>query len=511
MKKEYEKKVRNKTLQVRHSLYGPTAAMGYEEAMALVRNSRNSGVYHAGQFYLEQICEQVKNIPEPGAYLMNVYLDSKYIDEAGVLAEQLLRKFPRDNMVLRNCARFYQQAEEPQMGLDLIKKAVLLHPQSSDNYVMLGVFYQSIGEKDNAVIAFRNALKCDPANPAALLDMARILKGEASSQFVEKVEQLLASSALGEPDSAGLHYALSWIYESTDVDRHFEHLNEANRITALNRPFVPEKYAQRAEQVIAKFSSSWAASAQGISRETLSPIVIAALARSGTTLLEQMLSNHSKLYALGESAAFGTTFAKESANGNTLISSKTWGETKNAEQCIEAIAASYRANYFVRKAESLRTVDKSIGNWWEIGMILSVCPEAKIIDLQRDPMDIIYSCYKQNFSSGNNNSYNLEWLAQHYLVYEKLMGHWRTLYPDQILSISYESLVSDQEAVLRNVIDFCGLEWEEACIAHHKNVGLVVTASDEQVRQPVHKQSVGGWKRAERHLQSAASLLPNRG
>jgi tetratricopeptide (TPR) repeat protein len=507
MKKEYEKKIRNKKLYIKHSKYDPAVVMEYDEAIALVRNNRNSGRYQVGQFYLEQIYEQVKNIPEPAAYLMNVYLDSKYIDEAGALAEQLLRKFPRDNMILRNCAKFYQQAEDFERGLELIKKAISLNPKNSDNHVMLGVFFQSIGDKDNAIIAFKNALKCDSGNPAAILDIARMQKGEASSQFVEKVEQLISSGTVSEGGRADLHYALSWIFESTDVDKHFAHLNEANRIVAINRPFFPAQHAQRAEQLIEKFSASWTSSAQGVSTEAASPIVIAALARSGTTLLEQMLSGHSKLHALGESAALGTTFARESVNGNALIKATDWIETENVQQCIEAISARYRTNYFVRKAQSLRTVDKSIGNYEHIGMILTVYPKAKIIDLQRHPLDIIYSCYKQKFAAGNNYSFNLEWSAHNYLVYEKIMEHWRLLYPDQILSISYENLVDDQEAVLKKVLDFCGLEWEEACIAHHKNVGLVNTASEEQVRQPVHKRSVGGWRRVERHLEVAASVL----
>lgn len=507
MKNEYEKKIRNKKLHIKHSQYGPAVLMGYDEAIALVRDNRNSGRYQGGQFYLEQVCEQVKNIPEPGAYLMNVYLDSKSIDEARILAEQLLRKFPRDSMVLRHCARFYQLAEDVQKALDLINKAVSLHPKSSENYEMQAVFYQSIGEKDNAIIAYNKALQCDSMNVAAILGMARILKGKASIQLVEKVEKIISSGTAAERDAADLHYALSWVYESTDIDRHFKHLNEANRITAINRPFFADEHAQRAEQVMAKFSSGWAASTHGISREAASPIIIAALARSGTTLLEQMLSKHAKVYALGESGAFRTTFEREAANGNSLIKAHAWEETEKVQQCIEAISACYQTNHFVSKAQSLRTVDKSIGNYEQIGMILTVYPKAKIIDLQRNPMDIIYSCYKQDFAAGNNYSYNLEWLAQNYLVYERVMEHWRMLYPDQILSISYESLVEDQEAVLRKVLGFCDLEWDEACLAHHKNVGMVATASVEQVRQPVHKQSVGRWRRVERYLEPAASLL----
>ena len=507
MKKADRKKIEHKKIKIRDSKHQAARTVGYDEAMLLVNSNRNSGKYQAGQFYLEQLAEQVKNIPEPSLYLMSVYLEDMQVEKAGELKDQLLRRFPRDNMVMRYSARYYQLTDGIEEAFSLLRKAILLHPGSADNYELLGLFYRSIGETDKALKSFEHALKLDPKNGDILLEKAKILKANPESGFIEYLEGLVGNGGISDRAMASVHFALSCLYESLDVDRHFSHLDEANKIMSQIRPYSAEQRKHSRRQTISKYSQEWISAVKGISKEEMSPIFIVALARSGTTLLEQMLVRHSQLYGIGESAAFHVALRDEMALGNSLLSSAELVERGLLEVSSKAISTRFKNNYFVRRAGGLRVVDKSIENYREVAMILAVFPKARIIDLTRNPLDIIYSCYRQDFTSGNNYSYNLEALADNYVQYNHYMEHWRKQFPESIYSIRYEDLVENQEQELKRLIQFCGLEWESACMSHDQNSGLIKTASDAQVRKPLNAQSINGWRRVEKHLAPAITVL----
>jgi tetratricopeptide (TPR) repeat protein len=512
MKKAYKKKIEHKKIKIRDSKYQTARTVGYDEAMSLVNSNRNSGKYQAGQFYLEQIAEQVKNVPEPSVYLMSVYLEDMQIEKAGELKDQLLSRFPRDNMVLRYSARFYQFTDNIEKAFSLLKKAILLHPSSAENYELQGLFYRSMGEPEKALKSFEHALKLDPKNGDILLEKAKILKANPETDFIEYLENLVGTGGVSDRAFASVHFALSWLYESVDVDRHFSHLEKANKQMSQLRPYSAEQRKRSREQTISKYSQKWISAAKGVSTEEMSPIFIVALARSGTTLLEQMLVRHSQLHGVGESAAFHLALRDEMAAGNSLLSAKNLErERSSLEASAKAISARFKQNYFVKRAGELRVVDKSIENYREVAMILTVFPRARIIDLTRNPLDTIYSCYRQDFTAGNNYSFNLESLADNYVQYKYYMDHWRKQFPGSIYPIRYEDLVQNQERVLRGAVQFCNLEWESALMSHNQDSSLIKTASDAQVRKPLNAQSINGWRRVEKHLTPAMAVLAELG
>ena len=168
--------------------------------------------------------------------------------------------------------------------------------------------------------------------------------------------------------------------------------------------------------------------------------------------------------------------------GTVLIDS---GELDGAEIC-------YRT--------ALRVTDKRPFNYLHLGLIVLLFPKARIIHCRRDPMDVCLSIYFQYFKSRHAYAYDLRHIAHYYHEYERLMAHWRTLWPGRMLEVDYEALVADQGHISRRVIDYCGLEWDEGCLAFHKTERTVHTASNWQVRQPVYKTSVNRWKHYEKYL-----------
>jgi hypothetical protein len=157
--------------------------------------------------------------------------------------------------------------------------------------------------------------------------------------------------------------------------------------------------------------------------------------------------------------------------------------------------------------EDQRVVDKMPTNFFYIGLIVLMFPNARIIHVKRHPMATCLSCYKQQFTEGHNYSYDLEDLGRHYLAYLDLMEHWRQVLPGRVFEVEYEALTSDFEPQARRLIDYCGLEWDDACLKFHENKRAVRTASLAQVRKPIYTSSVSFWQNYERQLKPLYDIL----
>jgi hypothetical protein len=224
------------------------------------------------------------------------------------------------------------------------------------------------------------------------------------------------------------------------------------------------------------------------------PVFIVGMPRSGTTLTEQIISSHPNVYGAGELIEFGTV-------------SKKFGDVTpdNAAAMGEAYITALKT--YDPSGNAKRITDKMPANFTHIGKILSILPQAKIIHCRRDPVDTCLSCFKQNFSRGQYWSYDLEDLAHHYDEYEKMMNYWRDVLGNQFLEIDYEDTVGDFENQARKLIDFVGLEWNNACLEPHKQKRDVLTASKAQVIQPVYKTSVKSWQNYETYLEPLMNAL----
>jgi hypothetical protein len=154
-----------------------------------------------------------------------------------------------------------------------------------------------------------------------------------------------------------------------------------------------------------------------------------------------------------------------------------------------------------------RITDKDPGNFHRIGLIKTLFPKARIFHCVRDPMDTCASIFFNHFSRGNEYAFDLEELGQYYMDYEKLMAHWESLFPGEILPVEYESLVMNQEEVSRRLIDHAGLDWDDRCLQFHENKRAVRTASSAQVREPIYTRSVNRWKQYEKQFLPLAKVL----
>jgi len=224
------------------------------------------------------------------------------------------------------------------------------------------------------------------------------------------------------------------------------------------------------------------------------PIFIIGMPRSGSTLVEQVLSSHPDVYGAGEIRDFGYVVLE---NNETLLLDKI-GALANNDIC--RLAQEYLRRMDEYSAGAPRVTNKMLVNFLWIGMIRLMFPDARIIHCVRDPVDTCLSIFKKNFSSIEKYAHDLVELGRYYRAYTKLMAHWHQVLPGYIYDIHYEDLVTNQLEQSQRLLEFCGLPWNDACLSFYDSVRPVKTASAVQVRQPLYQSSVQKWRKYERHL-----------
>ena len=229
------------------------------------------------------------------------------------------------------------------------------------------------------------------------------------------------------------------------------------------------------------------------------PIFVLGMPRSGTTLTEQVIASHPSVYGAGELrdlSIVADSFMPERTDlsiSKKLIDAAPGDLTKMGESYVRGLKE--------RSPHSAKITDKMPGNFHHIGLIKLILPNAKIIHVSRDPLDTCVSCFTRLFAHGQTNTYDLTELGHSYKCYKNLMDHWRTILPPgSFYDLRYENLVDNTEEEARKLIDYCGLEWDPACLEFYKNKRSIRTASVTQVRQPIYKTSKQRWKNYEQFL-----------
>jgi hypothetical protein len=233
-----------------------------------------------------------------------------------------------------------------------------------------------------------------------------------------------------------------------------------------------------------------------------SAIFVLGLPRSGTTLVDRIISSHSQVESLGEIEDFTRALVRLSEEAR-----RRGGTGRPADLDPAALGKAYIDSVEGYGRAKPKFVDKALGNFNCIGLIARSLPNARIVHLRRHPLDAGYALYKNLFGAGAPYSYDLRDIAAYQLAHRRMMDHWRAVLPGVILDVDYEALVSDQEAVSRQVIAHCGLDWEDACLSFFENAAPAATASAAQVRQPIHARSVGLWRRYQKELEPLAAAL----
>ncbi len=365
-----------------------------------------------------------------------------------------------------------------------------------------------------AETSYRVALRHQPTFVVPLARLATMLGSELPKKDQDILEHRLNHGQLNRYSRARLLFALAHVLDARgQYSRAAECLQEANAISlALNqrrRPYSSANDQQVVDGMIAAFERDLFARLAGAGSESLRPVFVFGLPRSGTSLIEQILTSHSLIHGGGELRFAGQLFdALPSILDRPLspidcISELTPPIVRGiAKHHLELLAA-------VDGGRAERIVDKMPDNYLHLGQLAVTFPRAVFIHCRRDLRDVAVSCWMTDFLRirwANNRKH----IAKRFELYCRMMEHWRATLPVQIHDVDYEETVTDLEAVARRLIAACGLEWEPACLAFHRNERPVLTASAAQVRHPVYTRSVARWRNYERELADLFAALPLR-
>ena len=294
-----------------------------------------------------------------------------------------------------------------------------------------------------------------------------------------------------------------------DIDEAFEAYQQANNL--LVAEFDPEQYIAQIDGLIAIFSKETLQTLPRAGNDSALPIFIAGMPRSGTTLVDQILDAHPQVHGAGEITDLETIV---STLADSIGSSLAYPHCirQLTQRSVDGLGRTYlnRVRKFDRA--SSRIVNKSLENFKHLGMVALLLPKARVIHCQRDPMDTCLSCYLSHLMPAKHPyAANLRHIGLVYRQYERLMHHWQDVLDIPIMDVSYEQLIADQERVSREIIEFCGLQWDERCLAFHASGRVAMTLSYDQVRLPIYSSSVGRWRRFERHLVPLQEALAENG
>jgi len=374
-----------------------------------------------------------------------------------------------------------------------LRRALVLAPERSGPSYLLGQLASQRGQFEAAQEHLTRAIELGPEQPHAFQDLMIVKRTTVSDQpLLSRMQDLAERPGLDETLRISLHFGLGKAFDDLgDYRAAMRHYDTANRLKGMSLRLERAPLVQHFDSLIAGFTAdALEETARRVARPRCPgddlPIFVLGMPRSGTTLVEQILSSHPAVAAGGE-----LQFWK-----NQLDSWQISRQRSIDAAAIAQAAAEYRLVLRRIDPKALRVTDKAPGNFQRIWLIRLAFPDARIVHCRRNPLDTCLSIFFTHFKGRHDYAYDRSDLVFYYRQYQRLMNHWRqVLPPDRFTEIEYERLIVDQEAETRRLLAFCGLDWDPACLMPERNRRAVTTASRWQARQPVYASSIERWRR----------------
>jgi Flp pilus assembly protein TadD len=467
----------------------------------------------------ERICSEVlARAPDDGtawALLTETALQRGRPDAAIVCADRAVALMPKDPIALILRAKCLFVSGDTRGALAAAEAASKMIDDAPETLDALGAIFGLLGLHPRAKQFFLRAVAARPdvsqylfnlaatermtgaladaeahCDAAIALDrhygLAHYLRSDLRIQtpdrnHIGEMEALIGGGKLAWPSEVMLRFALGKEYEDLDVhDRAFEHVDAGCDLQ--HRSITHDHGAEitQIDRIIQTHGRAWIDAAPP-GYGAAAPVFVAGLPRTGTTLVERIIASHSAMSSVGETGAFAAEMTRAMKSTSTDVA-------EVGRRYIESVTA-------FRVPQNVRFVDKTLQNYLYCGLIHAALPAAKIILVQRHPLDACWAIYKAHFRGKFLFSYDQVQLAEYYLAYRRLSQHWRaTLPPDVLLEINYEDIVRDQSAASRRLISFAGLGWDDEVLRFHESPAPSATASAVQVRRPIYSSSVGKWR-----------------
>lgn len=376
-------------------------------------------------------------------------------------------------------------------------------PTNNQVWIVLGHSLKALGRTREAIHAYRHATRGGAHVGDAYWSLANLKTYQFADAEVERMRVLEAWP--GFPERAELCFAIGKSLEDrADYAQSWAFYERANALAREKRRYRPETTKEDALRLRQLFTAEFFAERAGVGDSAADPIFIVGLPRSGSTLLEQILASHRQVDGTQELYEIPRIVAEWSANKGARYPQNL---ADLDPQCFERLGKRYLDEVEPYRSGRPRFVDKMPNNFWHIGLIHLMLPNAKIIEIRRHPLAVCVGNYRQHYARGQHFSYAIDDLAGYYRTYAEVMRHWSETLVGRVLTVAYEDVVEALESSVRRILTFCELEFDPACLDFHHNKRIVNTPSSEQVRQPLFRDGLSSWRRFEPWLEPLRAAL----
>lgn len=435
-------------------------------------------------------------------------------DDAEKLFNQILAMKPDDAEAISALGVIKLDQGDIEGALALSEKAVSKNP-TAEAYARKGGLLRELGKMDDAIVEIQKAISLNPEYIGAYYDLSISKKFTSDDPDLLKMAKL-AKKADKYPleRQTQLHFALGKAYvDAQELEKAFDHYNSGNKLKRETLNYTADFMQAYLQEIADLFTPEFMETHKDIGHSSDKPIFIIGMPRSGTTLVEQIIASHPDVHGAGELHAFRNAVPVVPNPALPELFTQTEASCHKglldllSKDVAHEIAEEYLADINKLSPNQKHVTDKMPFNFLWAGLIRLVFPNAKIVHCTRNPMDTGLSIYRQLFTQLTPWAYDLKEIGQVYNGYKHLTDHWHNLFPNHIYNANYESIVSNQEEETRKLLAFCELEWHDDCLEFYKAKRQVKTASVYQVRQPIYKDSVKGWRRFETQLQPLADVV----
>lgn len=421
--------------------------------------------------------------------------------------ENLIKLDPDNFEALVSLGTVYIKLSKYYEGINLYEKSLKIKPENPRVYLSLGHALKTVGEREKSETAYHNAIKYFPFSGEAYWSLANLKTYKFSQKEISNME-LSINKNMHPNELIQMHFALGKAYESNNqFEKSFNHYREGNWLQRKQIKYNAEDYKISIDEIIDFFKNNNDIFKSKSSLNNDDPIFILGLPRSGSTLIEQILSSHSLIEGTQELPNI------MAISRDIKLIDQNNGYPKNLLAINSSVFNDFGQKYIdeTRWARSSKPffIDKMPNNFVHIGLIKLILPNAKIIDARRNPMDSCFSCFKQYFAKGQHFTYDLDDIARYYKDYLRLMNFWNELFPGEIFTINYEDVINEPNQKITELLSFCNVEFEDSCLNFHKSKRPVKTASSEQVRQPMYKTGLDYWKNYRNNLDILINHFPD--
>jgi len=422
--------------------------------------------------------------------------------------EKASRVNPRAIPILHNLSKALSQGGKLREAHTVIDRALALSP--TDAFCLAAKADISItqGRFEEAERTLEPAIAAGSPHPTVILAFARIAKRvDRAQEAIDLLRVVVPDESIAPVNRIMLFFALGELLDKTgDYDGAFEAYAGGNRLYQFR--FDREGHRAATDRMIQGWSAEAFASAPRSTINDERCVFVIGMPRSGTSLVEQILDSHPQVIGLGERGDVRGFVAQQTPPPpNRVVMLESPADLRRP--ALDKFARGY-ARAFRKHPGAARYTDKLPDNFLHLGLIALAFPGARVIHCTRDPLDTCLSCYFQHFGGYYPFAYDLEDLGSFYRDYERLMAHWKQIVDLPMTEIAYESLVADQEAETRRLLEFLGLEWDDACLRFHESKRVVITASNDQVRQPMYKSSLRRHERYASHIEPLRRAMGDR-